>query len=459
MADGSTELDWDVASYVAGWHKTSARPGEIGNIVLAGHSDILGEVFQHLGDLNIGDTITLYAGGRTFDYVVNDKFVVQETGATWEQRVDNGKWIGQFPDARLTHLYLLAPQQQHAPHLYHCQTGAGRVEARRSHQSREIPVTRNEIMRKNVVLLGFSILLLGFTVYLAQTSPWPDRLPRRGRLPHTVTVSADAPPGSAVPVPAAYQNVKVAALVGPQLISTAEDSAAPRFTARVTMNVRLGPGTGYRIVGQLPPGQSSEVTGVSPARDWLQFSYNGLTAWIFAGLVDITGMLGRVQVIDAASAAATSAALAPDRIVAPAIHLDTRVVPVGWRVVQTADGPTSEWIVASYAAGWHINSARPGEVGNTVISGHNNMEGEVFRYLVDLKPGDEVTLYSGEQAYRYVVTEKFILPDKYVSQQQREENARWIGSFPDERLTMVTCWPYTNNTHRVIVIARPGTHE
>jgi sortase A len=42
-----------------------------------------------------------------------------------------------------------------------------------------------------------------------------------------------------------------------------------------------------------------------------------------------------------------------------------------------------------------------------------------------------------------------------VSEEKRLENARWIGPFPDERLTLVTCWPYTNNTHRVIVIAKP----
>jgi LPXTG-site transpeptidase (sortase) family protein len=37
----------------------------------------------------------------------------------------------------------------------------------------------------------------------------------------------------------------------------------------------------------------------------------------------------------------------------------------------------------------------------------------------------------------------------------RQANARWIGPFNDERLTLVTCWPYTNNTHRVIVVAKP----
>ncbi|PKO21803.1 MAG: hypothetical protein CVU38_12900, partial [Chloroflexi bacterium HGW-Chloroflexi-1] len=54
----------------------------------------------------------------------------------------------------------------------------------------------------------------------------------------------------------------------------------------------------------------------------------------------------------------------------------------------------SEWDVASYAAGWHKNSARPGEIGNVVLSGHHNIEGEVFRYVVDLEPGDKITLYA-----------------------------------------------------------------
>jgi len=38
----------------------------------------------------------------------------------------------------------------------------------------------------------------------------------------------------------------------------------------------------------------------------------------------------------------------------------------------------------------------------------------------------------------------------------RQENARWIAPTDDERLTLVTCWPYTNNTHRVVVVAKPG---
>jgi sortase A len=37
----------------------------------------------------------------------------------------------------------------------------------------------------------------------------------------------------------------------------------------------------------------------------------------------------------------------------------------------------------------------------------------------------------------------------------RIANAKWIQPTSDERLTLVTCWPYTNNTHRLIIVARP----
>ena len=119
----------------------------------------------------------------------------------------------------------------------------------------------------------------------------------------------------------------------------------------------------------------------------------------------------------------------------------------------------SEWAVADYAAGFHEGSAYPGRVGNTVLSGHHNIRGEVFRYVVDLQPGDLISLHVGQKEYRYTVQQVVIIPEKNVSPEQRRENARWIGYFPDERLTLVTCWPYTSNTHRVIVITFPAGGE
>ena len=149
------------------------------------------------------------------------------------------------------------------------------------------------------------------------------------------------------------------------------------------------------------------------------------------------------------------AASPPTRIVAPAIGLDASVVPVGWKEITQDGKKVSVWEVAEYAAGWHKNSALPGQGGNIVLSGHHNIKGEVFRYLVDLKPGDAVTLYADGRPYTYTVEARLVVPDKGEPEAVRLENARWIGPFPDERLTLVTCWPYTNNTHRVIVIAKP----
>jgi sortase A len=149
----------------------------------------------------------------------------------------------------------------------------------------------------------------------------------------------------------------------------------------------------------------------------------------------------------------------PTRIVIPKIGLDSKVVEVGWKVEKKDGQLVSVWNVADYAAGFHLGSAYPGNTGNTVISGHHNIKGEVLRYVVDLEPSDEVILYVGEVAYKYAVEEKLLLPDKYVSAEQKRENGKWIRYFPDERLTLVTCWPYTNNTHRVIVIAKPLLDE
>jgi sortase A len=146
----------------------------------------------------------------------------------------------------------------------------------------------------------------------------------------------------------------------------------------------------------------------------------------------------------------------PDRVVAPAIGMDAPVVPVGWKTVEENGQTFTEWEVADYAGGWHKTSAYPGNVGNTVIAGHHNIRGEVFRYVVNMEPGNVVDLYVGQTVYRYVVTEKYILREKGMPLEVREENARWIAPTDDERLTLVTCWPYTNNTHRVVVVAKPG---
>jgi sortase A len=147
----------------------------------------------------------------------------------------------------------------------------------------------------------------------------------------------------------------------------------------------------------------------------------------------------------------------PVRVVAEAIGLDAPVVPMTWEMVDAQGTMVSKWVVPADAAGWHVNSAMPGQQENVVLSGHHNIEGKVFRYVVDLEMGDRIVLTAGENTYEYIVSEKYILKEAGMPLKVRQKNAQWIMPTGDERLTLVTCWPYEwpGNSHRVIVVARP----
>ena len=161
----------------------------------------------------------------------------------------------------------------------------------------------------------------------------------------------------------------------------------------------------------------------------------------------------KLPVAQATAVPSPRAAVPPDRIVVPALGMDARVIETGW-VMNTKKG-TTEWQTADYAAGFHRDSALPGWPGNTVISGHHNINGKVFAGLWNLKPGDAITLYSQAVPFRYQVEDVFIVPERDAPEAQRLQNAKWIERTRDERLTLVTCWPPNDNTHRVIVVARP----
>ena len=147
----------------------------------------------------------------------------------------------------------------------------------------------------------------------------------------------------------------------------------------------------------------------------------------------------------------------PERIVMPTIAVDSPVQPVGWKVEQIDGHPYSEWLVADFAVGWHKTSALPGADGNTVMAGHNNINGEVFKNLINVKIGDEIFVFADNHVYRYAVEQKLLVKEAGASLEQRIQNAQWIRPSDDDRLTLVSCWPYTSNTHRVIVVAKPAS--
>jgi len=119
------------------------------------------------------------------------------------------------------------------------------------------------------------------------------------------------------------------------------------------------------------------------------------------------------------------------RIVIPAIKVDAPVV----------EG--DDWESLKYGSGHLIASSNPGERGNCVISAHNDIYGEIFRDLPDLKVGDEIIVYTETQEYRYVVEQTRIVDPTEVSV---------LSATSSPVITLVSCYPYGIDTHRIVVI-------
>lgn len=145
------------------------------------------------------------------------------------------------------------------------------------------------------------------------------------------------------------------------------------------------------------------------------------------------------------------------RISIPSLGIDAPVESVSLTEMKNGNGKSFwQWSVPDrYAVGWHDTSASPGQPGNTVINGHNNIYGAVFKDLVDLTLGEEIILYDQDQQHVYQVVHREFLLERGESLRTRLRNARWIAQSDDDRLTIVTCWPNTTNSHRLVVIAQP----
>lgn len=78
----------------------------------------------------------------------------------------------------------------------------------------------------------------------------------------------------------------------------------------------------------------------------------------------------------------------------------------------------------------HIkNTPAPGELGNSVITGHRDT---FFRHIYELAKGDIITVQRNGQSFEYEVTGKKIVQPTDVSV---------LDSTSDKRLTLITCYP------------------
>ena len=146
----------------------------------------------------------------------------------------------------------------------------------------------------------------------------------------------------------------------------------------------------------------------------------------------------------------------PVRIRISSIGLDAPIVPSEIDFKNIAGKEYIQWFVPEeFASGWHSTSAKLGETGNTVLNGHHNAYGEVFKSLIEVNEGDIIQVDSERSRFSYQITNKMILPEKYEQIDTRMNNAQWILPSIDERLTLISCWPYESNTHRLIIVAQP----
>lgn len=120
------------------------------------------------------------------------------------------------------------------------------------------------------------------------------------------------------------------------------------------------------------------------------------------------------------------------RLRIPALELDVPIVQ--------GDG----WEQLKKGVGQHIGSANPGEAGNIVLSGHNDIYGEPFRYLDRLQPGDEIIISTQLQDFTYVVVETRIVSPTDVEV---------MAPTHEPIATLISCYPYMVNTDRIVVIA------
>lgn len=149
-----------------------------------------------------------------------------------------------------------------------------------------------------------------------------------------------------------------------------------------------------------------------------------------------------------------------ERLVIPAIGLDSKVTPVGWHTEEQDGVQKTVWEVAEYMVGHHKRSANPGEGSNIVLAGHVGGYGMVFRDLYYLHIGDTMMIESDAISYQYVVEEKLILEETQATKTEQANNAKLIAPTTTEVVTLVSCWPPTGNNkfqQRVVVRAIPAT--
>jgi sortase A len=105
----------------------------------------------------------------------------------------------------------------------------------------------------------------------------------------------------------------------------------------------------------------------------------------------------------------------------------------------------TDWEALRMGVGQVLNGANPSDpTGNVALAAHNDIYGELFRDLDQLEPGDQITIRTENRIYTYEVYDtEFVGP---TDVQVLESKGR-------PTLTLISCYPYQQNTERIVVYA------
>jgi sortase A len=124
----------------------------------------------------------------------------------------------------------------------------------------------------------------------------------------------------------------------------------------------------------------------------------------------------------------------PLRVSVPALNIDESITQ------------GSDWEALKAGIGQVINGADPEQVdGNVVLAAHNDIYGELFRNLDQLKPGDQVTIQTREKIYVYEITHTEIVEPSQVEVLDSQGRAT---------VTLISCYPHGKNDKRIVVFAK-----
>jgi len=115
-------------------------------------------------------------------------------------------------------------------------------------------------------------------------------------------------------------------------------------------------------------------------------------------------------------------------------------------VIANSDGSFRYDLVPFYGVTRFSLSARFGQQGLSLLSGHDDIDGNIFRYLGTMRRGDVIQVWQGKHTYHYVVSSVQVVAPNDVS----------VLNAPRVRptLALISCTPYGVDTHRVVVTAQ-----